>query len=257
MTLPTSVSASMTTIPGPKTATKRRQEEAVCALCRTAMSLTRRVSCTGATCECFARSTDLCCAAKACQSAPLSGGLIVGRCCPTSARRGRKTDMQDLMLHNTLTRRTERFEPIDPSDVRLYVCGPTVYDLAHLGNARPVVVYDVLTRLLRLLYPRVTYVRNITDVDDKINARAKETGEPIASVTARTVADFHADMAALGCLPPDVEPRATAHIPEMIALIERLIASGHAYAADGHVLFAVASFPDYGRLSGFSPDELL
>ena len=118
---------------------------------------------------------------------------------------------------------------------------PTVYDLAHVGNARPVVVYDVLARLLRRLYPRVTYVRNITDVDDKINARAQELGEPIAALTARTTADFHADMAALGALPPDIEPRATAHIAEMIAIIERLIAAGHAYAAEGHVLFAVAS----------------
>ena len=142
--------------------------------------------------------------------------------------------------------------------MRVYVCGPTVYDLAHLGNARPVVVFDVLARLLRRLYPRVTYVRNITDVDDKINARAAETGEPIAAITARTTADFHADMAALGALPPDVEPRATAHIAEMITLIERLIARGHAYAADGHVLFAVAELsrlwpsvrPLAGRIAG-------
>ncbi|HKM62125.1 MAG TPA: cysteine--tRNA ligase [Acidisphaera sp.] len=164
--------------------------------------------------------------------------------------------MQDLMLHNTLTRRTERFEPIDPSDVRLYVCGPTVYDLAHLGNARPVVVFDVLTRLLRRRYPRVTYVRNITDIDDKINARAVESGEPIGAITLRTTADFHADMAALGCLPPDVEPRATMHVADMIALIERLIEGGFAYEAEGHVLFAVARFPEYGRLSGLSPDDL-
>jgi cysteinyl-tRNA synthetase len=139
----------------------------------------------------------------------------------------------------------------------MYVCGPTVYDLAHLGNARPIVVYDVFARLLRLLYSRVTYVRNITDVDDKINTRARESGEPIAAVTARTTADFHADMAALGALPPDEEPRATAHIAEMIMIIERLIASGHAYAAEGHVLFAVASDADYGKLSGRSQDELL
>ncbi len=165
--------------------------------------------------------------------------------------------MPELRLHNSLTRRREPFVPLDPGHVRVYVCGPTVYDLAHLGNARPVVVFDVLVRLLRRLYPRVTYVRNITDVDDKINARAAESGEPIAAITARTTADFHADMAALGALPPDVEPRATQHIPEMIALIERLIAGGHAYVAQGHVLFAVASFPDYGHLSGRSPEELL
>jgi cysteinyl-tRNA synthetase len=165
--------------------------------------------------------------------------------------------MPELTLHNSLTRRKERFEPADPANVRMYVCGPTVYDLAHLGNARPVVVYDVVARLLRRLYPGVTYVRNITDVDDKINARARETGEPIGAITARTTADFHADMAALGALPPDQEPRATAHIAEMIFIIQRLIASGHAYLAEGHVLFAVASDPSYGQLSGRSQDELL
>ncbi len=165
--------------------------------------------------------------------------------------------MPEFYLHNSLTRRKERFEPAEPGNVRMYVCGPTVYDLAHLGNARPVVVFDVVARLLRRLYPSVTYVRNITDVDDKINARAKASGEPIAAVTARTTADFHADMAALGALPPDQEPRATAHIAEMIMVIERLIASGHAYAAEGHVLFAVASDPDYGALSGRSHDELI
>lgn len=165
--------------------------------------------------------------------------------------------MPDLSLHNSLSRRKEIFRPIDPGCVRMYVCGPTVYDLAHLGNARPVVVFDVLARLLRILFPRLIYARNITDVDDKINARAAETGEPIGAITARTAADFHADMAALNCLPPDIEPRATGHIPEMIDLIERLIAGGHAYAAEGHVLFAVASFCEYGHLSGRSPDELL
>ena len=165
--------------------------------------------------------------------------------------------MPALRLHNSLTRTRETFVPIDPDDVRMYVCGPTVYDLAHVGNARPVVVFDVLARLLRSLYPRVTYVRNITDVDDKINARAAASGESIASVTARTAADFHADMAALGALPPDVEPRATEHIAEMIMVIERLIASGHAYAASGHALFRVASFPQYGHLSGRSPEDLL
>ena len=135
--------------------------------------------------------------------------------------------MPTLTLHNSLTRRKERFEPADPANVRMYVCGPTVYDLAHVGNARPVVVYDVVARLLRRLYPHVLYVRNITDVDDKINNRARESGEPIAAITARTTADFHTDMAALGALPPDEEPRATAHIQEMIMIIQRLIASGH------------------------------
>ena len=165
--------------------------------------------------------------------------------------------MPPLFLHNSLTRKREVFVPLDPAHVRMYVCGPTVYDLAHLGNARPVVVFDVLARLLRRLSPRVTYVRNITDVDDKINARAAESGEAIGAITARTTADFHADMAELGALPPDVEPAATQHIAEMIDLIERLIASGHAYAAEGHVLFSVHSFADYGHLSGRSPRELL
>ncbi len=164
--------------------------------------------------------------------------------------------MPVLRLHNSLTREREAFAPADPGHVRMYVCGPTVYDRAHLGNARPVVVFDVLARLLRRLYPRVTYVRNITDVEDKINARAAALGESIAALTARTAADFHADMAALSALPPDVEPTATAHIPEMLEIIARLIARGHAYAAEGHVLFAVASYPAYGRLSGRNPDEL-
>ncbi len=165
--------------------------------------------------------------------------------------------MPDLFLHNSLTRRKERFVPADPANIRMYVCGPTVYDLAHLGNARPVVVYDVVARLLRRMYPHVTYVRNITDVEDKINARALETGEPISVLTARTIADFHADMAALGALSPDEEPRATEHIAEMIMIIQQLIASGHAYVAEGHVLFAVASDRSYGQLSGRSQDELL
>ena len=163
----------------------------------------------------------------------------------------------ELRFHNSLTRAKEPFAPIDPAHVRMYVCGPTVYDLAHLGNARPVVVFDVLFRLLRRLYPRVTYVRNITDVDDKINARALESGEPIEAITARTTADFHRDTAALGCLPPNSEPRATASIAPMLELIGRLVERGHAYAAEGHVLFSVASFPEYGALSGRSPDELV
>jgi cysteinyl-tRNA synthetase len=162
-----------------------------------------------------------------------------------------------LHFHNTLTRRKEAFEPIDPAHVRMYVCGPTVYDYAHIGNARPVVVFDVLYRLLKRLYPRVTYVRNITDVDDKIITAHAATGEPIAAITERTTRAFHADMAALGALDPDREPRATAHIAEMIAMIARLIASGHAYAADGHVLFNVPSWPGYGALSGRNRDEMI
>lgn len=165
--------------------------------------------------------------------------------------------MAQLTLHNTLTRSKQVFQPIDPDHVKLYVCGPTVYDRAHVGNARAIVVYDVLVRLLRHLYPNVTYVRNITDVDDKINARAAESGEAIAVLTARTAQWFHDDMAALGALPPDVEPRATAHVDEMIGIIERLIVSGHAYAADGHVLFAVPNFAAYGQLSGRSTNELI
>ena len=165
--------------------------------------------------------------------------------------------MTQLRFHNSLTRREEPFTPLDAEHVRLYVCGPTVYDLAHLGNARPVVVFDVLTRLLRRIYPRVTYARNITDVDDKINARARESNEPISAITARTTSDFHHDMTALGNLPPDVEPTATGHIAEMIAMTEKLISRGHAYAAEGHVLFSVGSFADYGKLSGRNQDELL
>ena len=165
--------------------------------------------------------------------------------------------MPPLQLHNTFTRAKETFAPADGGHVRMYVCGPTVYDRAHVGNARPVVVYDVLARLLRRLYPRVTYARNITDVDDKINARAQAMGQPIAAITRATAAWFHEDMAALGALEPDIEPRATEHVAEMVAMIERLIASGHAYAADSHVLFAVPSYDGYGRLSGHSRDELI
>jgi cysteinyl-tRNA synthetase len=165
--------------------------------------------------------------------------------------------MPDLTLHNSQTRRREVFVPADSSHVRMYVCGPTVYDLPHLGNVRAFVAFDVVVRLLRLLYPRVTYVRNITDVDDKINARAAASGEPIASLTARTGADFAADMAAIGNAPPDVEPRATGHIPEILEVISRLLAGGHAYEAEGHVLFSVAHFAAYGRLSGRSPEDLL
>jgi cysteinyl-tRNA synthetase len=165
--------------------------------------------------------------------------------------------MTDLYFHNSLTRRREAFVPADPTNVRMYVCGPTVYDLPHLGNIRSNVVFDVLARLLRHTFPRVTYVRNITDVDDKINARAAENHERIEALTARTAADYHADMEAIGNIPPDIEPRATAHISEMVALIERLIETGHAYEAAGHVLFSVASFDQYGVLSGRSPDDLL
>lgn len=164
-----------------------------------------------------------------------------------------------LKLYNTLTRTKEEFKPLDPKNVRMYVCGPTVYDYAHIGNARPVIVFDVLFRLLRHLYgaDHVTYVRNITDIDDKINARAKEEGTSIRELTERTYTQFRKDIAALGVLEPTYEPRATETIPEMIAIIERLIASGHAYAAEGHVLFAVPSMKDYGQLSRRPLDEMI
>jgi cysteinyl-tRNA synthetase len=164
-----------------------------------------------------------------------------------------------LRLYDTLTREKREFVPIDPANVRMYVCGPTVYDFAHIGNARPVIVFDVLFRLLRHLYgpEHVTYVRNITDVDDKINARAAERGIPIRELTEQTYANFTSDVAALGCLPPTVEPRATEHIGEMKVLIERLIANGCAYVAEDHVLFDVKKMPDYGRLSKRSLDEMI
>ncbi len=163
-----------------------------------------------------------------------------------------------LTLYNTLTRRKEPFRPIDAKNVRMYVCGPTVYDFAHIGNARPVIVFDVLFRLLRHIYgaEHVTYARNITDVEDKINARAAEEGVSIGELTERTTRQFHADIAALGVLEPTVEPRATDHIAEMKVLIEALVANGHAYVAEEHVLFNVPSMPDYGRLSNRSLEEM-
>lgn len=164
-----------------------------------------------------------------------------------------------LRLYNTLTRRKDPFDPMDRDDVRLYVCGPTVYDRAHIGNARPVIVFDVLYRMLRHSYgaDKVRYVRNITDVEDKINARAEREGISIRDLTETTARGFQEDVAALGCLPPTVEPRATDHIGQMIAIIEKLVATGHAYVADGHVLFDVPSMPDYGRLSRRSLDEMI
>ena len=154
-----------------------------------------------------------------------------------------------IRLFNTASGAKEHFTPLDPAHVRLYVCGPTVYDRAHIGNARPVVVFDVLYRLLKRRFPKVTYVRNITDVDDKIAAAAATNGETIEALTTRTTVMFHADMAELGALPPDVEPRATDNIEPMIAMIGRLIDLDHAYVAEGHVLFHVPSMSDYGALS--------
>jgi cysteinyl-tRNA synthetase len=178
----------------------------------------------------------------------------------------------DLRLYDTLTREKRAFVPLDPDNVRMYVCGPTVYDFAHIGNARPVIVFDVLFRLLRHLYGEnhVTYVRNITDVDDKINDRAARDfptlplNEAIRKVTEQTAAQFHADVAALGCLPPTFEPRATDFVlpradgkADMVTLIRQLIARGHAYEAGGEVLFDTQSMPDYGMLSGRKLDEQL
>jgi cysteinyl-tRNA synthetase len=169
-----------------------------------------------------------------------------------------------LTLYNTLTRRKEPFQPIDPGNVRMYVCGPTVYDLAHIGNARPIIVFDVLFRLLRHIYgeAHVTYARNITDVDDKINARAVERYpdlDPIAAIrklTDETTAQFHKDIAALGVLKPTVEPRATDHIAGMRDICDALIARGHAYVAEDHVLFAVNSMPEYGTFARRSLEEM-
>jgi cysteinyl-tRNA synthetase len=175
------------------------------------------------------------------------------------------SNAMDLRLYDTLSREKRVFHPLDAANVRMYVCGPTVYDYAHIGNARPVIVFDVLFRLLRHLYgaEHVTYVRNITDVDDKINARAAEEypqaplNEAIRKVTEKTDKQFHEDVAALGCLPPTVEPRATEHIAEMRTLIERLVKSGHAYVAEDNVLFSVPSMPDYGQLSKRPLDEMI
>ena len=171
----------------------------------------------------------------------------------------------ELKLYDTLTKEKRPFRPLDSANVRMYVCGPTVYDFAHIGNARPVIVFDVLFRLLRHLYgeAHVKYVRNITDVDDKINDRAARDypglalNEAIRKVTEQTEAQFHEDVDALGCLRPSVEPRATEHIAEMRAIVEKLIANGHAYVEQDHVLFGVASDPNYGKLARRSLDEML
>ena len=164
-----------------------------------------------------------------------------------------------LKLHNTLWRKKEEFQPLDPNHVRMYVCGPTVYDFSHIGNARPVIVFDVLYRLLKRLYPKakVTYVRNVTDIDDKINDRAAANSETIRNLTDRTLRQYREDMLALLTYPPDHEPRATEFIEPIIKIAQRLIDKGHAYAAEGHVLFNVPSMPDYGKLSGRNRDEMV
>ena len=166
----------------------------------------------------------------------------------------------ELHLYNTLSRRVEPFAPLDPASPTMYVCGPTVYNYAHIGNARGPVVFGVLAALLRRRYGALRYARNITDVDDKINAAAKELGTPISAITDKYAAAYREDMAMLGVdgdFAPDIEPAATAHMPQMIAMIERLIREGHAYAAEGHVLFAVASFDGYGKLSRRDTDDML
>ncbi|MGZ9108391.1 MAG: cysteine--tRNA ligase [Micavibrio sp.] len=163
--------------------------------------------------------------------------------------------MAQLRLYNSLGGHKADFHPLDPAHVRVYACGPTVYSYAHIGNARMAVVFDLLVRVLRQAYPKVTYVSNITDVDDKIMNAAEESGEAIDVITTKYTRIYNEDMAALGVIRPDIQPTATGHIPEMIALIESLIGRGHAYEAAGHVLFNVPSFPAYGGLSGRSRDD--
>lgn len=162
-----------------------------------------------------------------------------------------------LRLHNNLTRQVETFVPMDPACPTMYLCGPTVYNYVHIGNARGPVVFGVLAALLRRRFGGLRYARNITDIDDKINAAAKELGVPISAITDKYAAAYREDMAGLGVVPQDLQPEATAHVPHIVAMIERLIEAGHAYAAEGHVLFAVATFPDYGKLSRRDPEEML
>ncbi len=165
--------------------------------------------------------------------------------------------MPDLYFHNTLSGQKELFKPLDPNRVTVYVCGPTVYNYVHIGNGRPAVVFDVLTRLLRTMYPEVHYARNVTDIDDKINAAAYENGEPIQALADRFTDAYENDMLTLGVIRPDVAPRATHHIAEIIEMIGELIASGNAYANEGHVLFNVPSDPDYGSLSRRSLEDMI
>ena len=162
-----------------------------------------------------------------------------------------------LVLYNTLSRRKQSFEPLDAQRVTMYVCGPTVYSHPHIGNARPAVVFDVLFRVLMRLYPNVVYARNITDIEDKIYAAAKAQNVPINQITDKYTQVYHNDMQALGVLPPTIEPRATEHIEPMIAMIERLMENGFAYHADGHVLFNVTAYADYGHLSGRNREDMI
>ena len=163
----------------------------------------------------------------------------------------------NLKIYNTQSGNKETFEPIDPNRITMYVCGPTVYNFVHIGNARPIVVFDVLFRLLQQLYPQVVYVRNLTDVDDNINKAAKENNEPIRTLTDRFISAFHDDVANLNTLPPTVEPRATEHIEPMLVMIQTLVDTGHAYEAEGHVLFDVTSMPEYGELSHRKLEDML
>ena len=162
-----------------------------------------------------------------------------------------------LRIHNTLSKRKEVFEPLDPERVTMYACGPTVYDYAHIGNARPAVVFDLLHRVLQHHYPTVVYARNITDVDDKINASAAAEDVSIDVISARYSKAYHEDMAAVGVRPPTIEPRATEHIPQMIEMISALIDAGHAYEAEGHVLFAIDTYPEYGALSRRDMEDMI
>ncbi|HET8819888.1 MAG TPA: cysteine--tRNA ligase [Xanthomonadaceae bacterium] len=162
-----------------------------------------------------------------------------------------------LRLFNSLTRRVEPFAPLDPASPTMYLCGPTVYNYVHIGNARGPVVFDVLAGVLRRRFGGLRYARNITDVDDKINAAAAEAGTPISTITDRFTAAYREDMAALGVAPQALQPTATGHIPEIVAMIDRLVGSGHAYEAEGHVLFAVDKYPDYGKLSRRDPEDML
>ena len=165
--------------------------------------------------------------------------------------------MNDLRLYNNINRKKENFVPLNPDHVRVYTCGPTVYDRIHVGNARPIVVFDVLVRLLRFLFPKVTYVRNITDVDDKINRRAAELSVTIDELCLQTIQSFHEDTVKLGAVEPDIEPRATHHISEMQDMISTLIQLGHAYEVQGHVLFQVSTMPDYGKLSKRDMNDMI
>lgn len=165
--------------------------------------------------------------------------------------------MNNLKLYNTLERKLSNFNPIDPKNIKIYACGPTVYDFIHIGNARPLVIFDVLVRVLRNLYPKVTYVRNITDVDDKINQRAKEKKISISELTNLTIKNFHDDCLSLGNLIPEYEPKATDHINEMIEMIEKLIYKGFAYVSSNNVLFSIEKYNKYGELSGRSLDDMI